>query len=77
MLLKLYLLEKVKAIGNNALEHWAKSLDVEVSAIEQGSDYLAACAKSPTFAEDSDWFQTQKQSLKQGESAAIISLLET
>ena len=30
------LLEKVKAIGNNALEHWAKSLDVEVSAIEQG-----------------------------------------
>ena len=31
-----YLLEKVKAIGNNALEHWAKSLDVEVSAIEQG-----------------------------------------
>ena len=40
-------------------------------------DYLSACAKSPTFAEDSDWFQTQKQSLKQGESAAIISLLET
>ena len=39
-------------------------------------DYLSACAKSPTFAEDSDWFQTQKQSLKQGESAAIISLLE-
>ena len=39
-------------------------------------DYLAACAKSPTFSEDSDWFESQKQSLKQGKSAAIISLLE-
>ena len=39
-------------------------------------DYLSACAKSSTFSEDRDWFQTQKQSLKQGESAAIISLLE-
>ena len=39
-------------------------------------DYLATCAKSATFSEDSDWFQTQKQSLKQGKSAAIISLLK-
>ena len=39
-------------------------------------EYLSACAKSPTFSEDSDWFETQKESLKQGESAAIISLLK-
>ena len=40
-------------------------------------DYLSACAKSAAFSEDSTWFETQKQSLKQGESAAIISLLES
>ncbi len=40
-------------------------------------DYLSACAKSSTFAEDEDWFKNQKQSLKQGESAALIDLLES
>lgn len=39
-------------------------------------DYLAACAKSPAFAEDSDWFETQKESLRQGKSAELIALLE-
>ena len=39
-------------------------------------DYLAACAKSPAFAEDSHWFDTQKESLRQGESAALIALLK-
>ena len=31
-----YLLGKVRAIGNNALEHWAQALEKEVSAIERG-----------------------------------------
>ena len=39
-------------------------------------DYLADCAKSPAFAQDSHWFETQKESLRQGESAALIALLE-
>ena len=39
-------------------------------------DYLAACAKSPVFAEDSRWFETQKESLRQGKSAELIALLE-
>lgn len=30
-----YLLGKVKAIGNNALERWAESLEKEVSTIER------------------------------------------
>jgi hypothetical protein len=40
-------------------------------------DYLSACAKSPPFAEDSNRFKTQKESLRRGESAALIALLET
>ena len=40
-------------------------------------DYLSACAKSSAFAEDENWFKTRKQSLKQGESAALIDLLES
>jgi hypothetical protein len=40
-------------------------------------DYLAACAKSPVFANQSDWFATWKQSLKEGRSAELIALLET
>ena len=39
-------------------------------------DYLAACAKSPAFVENKRWFETQKQSLRQGKSAALIALLE-
>ena len=39
-------------------------------------DYLAACAKSPAFAEDQSWFETQKESLRQGESEALIDLLK-
>lgn len=39
-------------------------------------DYLSACAKSPAFAEDSHWFETQKKCLRQGKSAALIGLLE-
>jgi hypothetical protein len=40
-------------------------------------DYLSACAKAPAFSADSDWFETQKQSLKHGQSATLVSLLET
>ena len=40
-------------------------------------DYLAACAKSPPFADESDWFESRKQWLKQGRSAELIDLLET
>lgn len=40
-------------------------------------DYLAACAKSSVFADQSDWFKTWKESLKQGKSAELIDLLET
>ena len=40
-------------------------------------DYLAACAKSPGFADESDWFETRKQWLKQGKSAELIDLLKT
>lgn len=39
-------------------------------------DYLAACAKSPVFAGDGHWLETQKESLLQGESAELIALLE-
>ncbi len=39
-------------------------------------DYLAACCKSAAFVEDENWFKTQKESLRQGESAALIDLLE-
>ena len=39
-------------------------------------EYLAACAKSPVFAEDSRWFETQKECLRRGDSAALIALLE-
>ena len=39
-------------------------------------DYLAACAKAPAFAEDKHWFKTQQESLRQGKSAALITLLE-
>ena len=39
-------------------------------------DYLAACAKSPAFVEDKHWFETQKESLRQGKSAALIAFLE-
>ena len=39
-------------------------------------EYLAACAKSPSFAENSTWFETQKECLRQGESEALIALLE-
>ena len=40
-------------------------------------DYLCACAKSSSFAEDQDWLKSQKQSLKQGQSATLIDLLES
>ena len=39
-------------------------------------DYLVACAKSPVFVEDRRWFETQKESLRQGKSAELIALLE-
>ena len=39
-------------------------------------DYLAACAKSPAFVGDTNWFETQKESLRQGGSEALIQLLQ-
>jgi hypothetical protein len=39
-------------------------------------DYLAACAKSPVFVGDDHWLETQKESLRRGESARLIALLE-
>ena len=39
-------------------------------------DYLADCAKSPVFVEDSHWFENQKESLCQGKNVALIALLE-
>ena len=38
-------------------------------------DYLAACAKSPAFADDPNWFKKQKKSLRQGGSKGLIELL--
>lgn len=39
-------------------------------------DYLSDCAKSPAFSEDSHWFETQKECLRQSKSEALIALLE-
>ena len=39
-------------------------------------DYLAACSKSTAFKEDGDWFETQKECLRKGESAELINLLK-
>ena len=40
-----YLLGKIRAIGNNALGHWAESLEQEISAIEHSKEGLCKHSK--------------------------------